>query len=90
VDGRVPLVGAVKSGTYTGDGYVTIRHPETSAVQAALDFIAQTVRLSYSDSALPGPANESMKEQWRHRLHHFDKQLNKPAWDNDSLEAIGK
>lgn len=89
-DGRLPLVGAARSVTYTGDGYVTVRHPETSIVEEALAFIARTVRISYSHPESPLPPNESMKEQWRHRLHYFDKQLNKPAWDNDSLPAIGK
>jgi hypothetical protein len=89
-DGRPPMVGAARSVTYTGDGYVTVRHPETSAVEKALDFIAQTVRISYSEPESPTPPNQGMKEQWRHRLHYFDKQLNKPAWDNDSLPVIGK
>ena len=90
VDGRLPRVGAAKSVTYTGDGYVTIRHPDTSAVEAALDFIAETVCISYSHPASPTLPNECMKERWRHRSHYFDQQLNKPAWDNDALEAIVK
>ena len=31
VDARLPRVGAAKSATCTGDGYVTIRHPETTS-----------------------------------------------------------
>ena len=89
-DGRLPLVGAARSITYTGDGYVTVRHSETSVVEEALNFIAQTVRINYSHSESVRPQPEGMKEQWRHRLHYFDKQLNKPAWDNDFVPAIGK
>jgi hypothetical protein len=46
--GRWPQVGAPKSATYTGDGYITVRHAETRVVEDALDFIAQTVCISYS------------------------------------------
>lgn len=36
VDARLPRVGATKSATYTGDGYITVRHPETEVVEDAL------------------------------------------------------
>ncbi len=88
VDGRLPQVGATRSNTYTGDGYVTVRHAETSTVEKALDFVAQMVQIKYSDAELP--LNRNLKQQWSQSLHYFDKQLNKPAWDNDSLQVIGK
>ena len=32
-DVRLPRAGAVKASTYTGDGYITVRHPETAVVE---------------------------------------------------------
>lgn len=87
--GRWPQVGATKSATYTGDGYVTVRHSETRTVEDALDFIAQTVCISYSQPEFPTPGGAA-REQWEERLQHFNKQLNKPAWDNDSLPAVSE
>lgn len=72
VDARWPRTGATKSDTYTGDGYVTIRAPETELVQTALDFIARTVHISYSHS-------ESHLE-WKERFQNYEK-LNRPAWE---------
>jgi hypothetical protein len=81
MDVRLPRVGASKSGTYTGDGYVTVRHPETQAVDDALDFIAQTIRITYSNQ---DAAPDALRDDWNKRLQY--NQLYKPAWENDSLE----
>jgi hypothetical protein len=75
MDHRLPQIGAVKAATYTGDGYVTIRHPETQAVEDALDFIAQTVRITYSQA----PAQETLRDTWTKRLQY--NQLYKPVWE---------
>lgn len=72
VDTRWPQTGAQKSDTYTGDGYVTVRHPDTERVKTALDFIAGTVRISYSHS-------ESNIE-WKERFQNYQ-ELNRPAWE---------
>jgi hypothetical protein len=84
-DARLPRVGAAKSDTYTGDGYVTVRHPETRVVEDALRLIARTVRVTYSHPGSNAPADAAVAGQWSHRLRHFDKQLNKPAWEDDPL-----
>jgi RimK-like ATP-grasp domain len=84
-DARLPRVGATKSATYTGDGYITIRHPETRVVEDALQLIAHAVRITYSHSELPGHSREAKEEQWSQQLGYFDKQLNRPVWDDDSL-----
>ena len=84
VEARLPRVGAAKSATYTGDGYITVRHPDTAAVEDALQLIAQTVQITYSQPASTAQANRTIVEQWGQRLQYFDKQLNKPAWDHDS------
>ena len=84
VEARLPRVGATKSATYTGDGYITVRHPDTAVVEDALRLIAQTVRITYSRPESTAHANEAVVEQWGQRLQYFDKQLNKPAWDHDS------
>jgi hypothetical protein len=90
VDVRLPRGGASKSVTYTGDGYITVRHPETEAVEDALEFIARTVKITYSHPESRVPSGEAASEQWKERLQYFDKQLYKPAWENDSLPAISK
>ena len=78
VDVRLPRAGAIKASTYTGDGYITVRHPETLVVEEALDFIAQTVRIHYSNSA----SSATLKDEWSKRLE-YDR-LYKPAWEIDS------
>jgi carbamoyl-phosphate synthase L subunit-like protein len=71
---RWPRTGATKSSTYTGDGFVTIRHPDTAIVQDALHKIAQLVHIAYSDERQPTTDN------WEVRLKNFH-ELNRPAWD---------
>jgi hypothetical protein len=88
VDARLPRVGAAKSETYTGDGYVTVRHPETEVVEDALRLIAQTVRVEYSGAEREAPAGGVFGERWSRRLRHFDEQLNRPAWEDDSLPGL--
>ena len=78
VDVRLPSTGALKASTYTGDGYITVRHPITEAVEAALDFISQTVRINYSDSH----SSATLREEWSKRLQY--NQLYKPAWEIDT------
>jgi hypothetical protein len=88
VDGRLPRVGAPRSGTYTGDGFITVRHRETEAVEEALDFITRTVRISYNHPESAVSEGRTITEAWGERLHYRARQLNKPAWDNDSHPAI--
>jgi hypothetical protein len=45
VDSRLPSPGQPSSGSYEGDGYITVRHPDTAAVTAALRTILTTVRV---------------------------------------------
>ena len=71
---RWPRIGATKSSTYTGDGFVTIRHPDTEIVQNALHRIAQLVEITYSDE------RQQTSETWEMRLKNFH-ELNRPAWD---------
>jgi hypothetical protein len=87
-ESRLPRVGAAKSGTYTGDGYITVRHPETEAVEDALRWIAETVRISYTHSDLAQPSSRAIRHQWAERLQGFNKQLNRPAWDDDTLPSL--
>lgn len=70
---RPPKHGTAKSVSYTGDGFITIRHPETHVVQQALASIANHVRITYS-------SNAHAAAEWRERLHNFG-ELNRPAWD---------
>ena len=72
VDARWPRVGAKKSDTYTGDGYVTVRDPETERVKTALDFIAKAVTISYTHSA--------SSLEWKDRFQNYE-ELNRPAWE---------
>lgn len=72
VDARWPQIGARKSATYTGDGFLTIRDPKTIAVQDALNEIAKLVRITYT--------SEPETQNWTNRLQNFN-ELNRPAWD---------
>ena len=73
VEARWPRIRGPKSATYTGDGFITVRHPDITVVENALDFIDQTVRITYSDS-------QPLETPWTERIDNF-KELNKPAWD---------
>lgn len=78
VDVRLPRAGAKKASTYTGDGYITVRHPETLVVEDALDFIAQTIRINYSNSE----SSATLRDEWSKRLQY--NRLYKPVWEVDS------
>jgi hypothetical protein len=86
---RWPQVGATSSATYTGDGFVTVRHSETAVVDEALNFIAGTVRITCSHPEERHPS-AGVKEQWQARLQHFDKQLNKPPWEDELLPGVSE
>ena len=45
VDSRLPRAGQPSSGSYEGDGYITVRHPDTAVVTAALKTLVSTVRV---------------------------------------------
>jgi hypothetical protein len=78
VDVCLPRVGATKASTYTGDGYVTVRHPQTIEVEEALEFIARTIRVKYSNSE----TSATLRDEWSKRLQ-YDR-LYKPAWEIES------
>ena len=89
VDARWPRVGAAKSATYTGDGYITVRHAETQVVEEALRLIAQTVRITYSRQDVAAPSHATaLRERWSHQIQYFDQQLYRPAWEDDSLPIL--
>ncbi len=78
VDFQLPRTGAIKASTYTGDGYITVRHPETAIVEQLLDFISQTIRINYETSE----SSATLRDEWSKRLKY--NQLYKPAWEIDS------
>ena len=45
VDSRLPRPGQPSSGSYEGDGYITVRHPDTPVVTEALKQLVTTVRV---------------------------------------------
>jgi hypothetical protein len=73
VEAHWPKVGAAKSPTYTGDGYITIREADIGVVEEALDLIDHTVKITYTTSKPDSPL-------WTDRLRNY-KSLNKPAWE---------
>jgi hypothetical protein len=87
IDSRVPRAGHRKSRSYTGDGYITVRHPETDVVRDHLEWIANTVRITYTrdDGATLG--GESSFGRWSQRPHD-DRRHCRPAWDDDSFPCI--
>jgi hypothetical protein len=90
VESRLPRVGAMKSATYTGEGYITIRHPETEVVEETLRWIAQTIHLTYTHSESAAHSSAAIRDQWSQRLQDFANKLTKPAWDDDSLPSLNK
>jgi hypothetical protein len=89
VEARLPRIGAVKSATYTGDGYITVRHSETEVVEEALKLIGETVRIGYSQQEAAAPSSRSLRDQWSQQIQYFDKQLYRPAWEEDSRPVPG-
>ena len=49
VEARIPRIGAPPAGTYDGDGYVIVRHPETEVVREALGRIIRTIRVEVGE-----------------------------------------
>jgi hypothetical protein len=45
VEKKVPTVGAKPSTSYEGDGYVIVRHPDTTVVERALGHVVANVRV---------------------------------------------
>ena len=45
VEAKLPVAGQAASGTYEGDGYVILRHPETAVVERALQRLVSLVRV---------------------------------------------
>jgi hypothetical protein len=45
VEVKLPRPGAPVTGTYDGDGYVIVRHPETEVVKRALSVLVRTVKV---------------------------------------------
>jgi ribosomal protein S6-L-glutamate ligase RimK-like protein len=74
VEAHWPKVGATKSPTYTGDGFVTVRHADIGVVEEALNLIERTVKITYS-YAKPESSIENAE-----RLRNY-RSLNKPAWE---------
>jgi hypothetical protein len=73
VEQRLPQIHLRKSASYTGDGFITIRHESTAVVHDALSTIARSIRITYSSDAHPAT-------DWRQRLQNYN-ELNRPAWD---------
>lgn len=44
-DHRVPRVGTAPTGSYEGEGFIMVRHPETAVVERAVRHIVSTVRV---------------------------------------------
>ncbi len=44
-DWRLPQVGQLPTGSYEGEGYILVRHPETSVVEDALNRIVSRIRV---------------------------------------------
>ena len=45
VDAKLPTAGQVPTGSYEGEGFVILRHPETALVQQALQRLISLVRV---------------------------------------------
>lgn len=49
VEAKLPTLGATKSDSYEGDGYVIVRHESTDAVRAMIKTIIETMNVHYAD-----------------------------------------
>lgn len=47
VESKLPVIGAPKSDSYEGDGYVIVRHPDTNVVKGAMQTVIDTIRVYY-------------------------------------------
>lgn len=47
-EAKLPTLGAPKSDSYEGDGYVVVAHERTETVRAALKLIIETIRVDYA------------------------------------------
>ena len=90
VDSRLPRIGDLKSHTYTGDGYITVRHPETDVVEEYLGLIADTVLITYNHDVVQSVDGEAVPRRWLWRRPDFNRQQCRPAWDDDSLPRVGE
>ncbi|MBK7876889.1 MAG: ATP-grasp domain-containing protein [Planctomycetes bacterium] len=45
VEAKLPRTGQAPTGTYEGEGYVIVRHPETQVVERALQRLVETIRV---------------------------------------------
>ena len=89
VAGRAPRPGRWKSRSYAGDGYITVRHPETEVVNDYLEMIANTVRITYTSDEDTAVDGDGLPWRWSQRAHG-DRGQCRPAWDDDSLPRIGE
>lgn len=48
VEARLPAVGAPKSDSYEGDGYIVVRDPDVEVVKAAMKKVIETLRVDYT------------------------------------------
>jgi hypothetical protein len=48
VEAKLPTLGATKSDSYEGDGYVIVRHESTEAVRAMIKTIIETMKVHYA------------------------------------------
>jgi hypothetical protein len=89
VDSRMPRAGRWKSPSYTGDGYITVRHPETEVVRDYLELIANTVRITYTSDDETPVDGDGLPWRWSQRTQG-DREHCRPVWDDDSLPCIGE
>jgi hypothetical protein len=90
VDSRLPRHGGTSSHTYTGDGYITVRHPDTEMVEAYLDLIAKSVLITYKRDDIESVEGETVPRRSRPVRWEFSRQHCRPAWDDDSLPRVGE
>jgi formate-dependent phosphoribosylglycinamide formyltransferase (GAR transformylase) len=48
VESRLPSLGAPRSDSYEGDGYVIVRDPDTEVVKAAMQTVIETIQVRYA------------------------------------------
>ena len=46
-ESQLPELGAPRSDSYEGEGYLIVRHPDTEVVTAAMTMITETIKIEY-------------------------------------------
>ena len=84
IDAALPRPGAPRSSSYTGDGFITLRHDDTAVVEEGLRQVARGLDIEYSggdeEAGLEAASLADLDRQLDPSSSR-SRDLSKPAWD---------